>query len=316
MLTMISFLFHFCAGLDPIEQYYLEKCGQNITRVRTFTKRAQGLLPKPNPAMVGHQPSEEHIDGLTAQPYWGETENEYNQFPWVARLEEQSSIIRKELENKLLAASSSSTAEQTQQASLFRGDSAWQSQVMGSGWSAIRLQRMGVWNVEFCEQNFPQTYHIVRSLNIPLAIRGVCFARQEGMSGVAPHSDGRNFILTAHLGLKIPTGCWIKVGEDDDTRNFVSRREWEEGKIILLDTSFEHSTGNPTTEDRHVLIIDFWHPELSEAEKAALSFIYDLRNQFESGKIPFRMPESKKKQKQSQGLFASIWDSFTTQDIS
>jgi aspartate beta-hydroxylase len=131
------------------------------------------------------------------------------------------------------------------------------------------------------------------------------------MSGVAPHSDGRNFILTAHLGLKIPTGCWIKVGEDDDTRNFVSQRGWEEGKIILLDTSFEHSTGNPTTEDRHVLIIDFWHPELSEAEKAALSFIYDLRNQFESGNIPFRTPESIKKQKQSQGLFASIWDSFT-----
>jgi len=257
------------------------------------------------------------MDGLTAQPYWGETEEEYNQFPWVAKLEEQSYIIRSELESKLRAASSSSSSssslmEEQQQLSLFRGDSAWQSQVMGAGWSAIRLQRMGVWNVEFCERHFPQTYQIVRSLNIPLAVRGVCFARQEGMSGVAPHSDGRNFILTAHLGLKIPTGCWIKVGVDDVTRNFVSQREWEEGKILLLDTSFEHSTGNPTKEDRHVLIIDFWHPELSEAEKAALSFIYDLRNQFESGKIPFRTPESiKKQQKQSQGLFASIWDSFT-----
>ena len=37
--------------------------------------------------------------------------------------------------------------------------------------------------------------------------------------GVKPHSDGRNFILTCHLGLQIPTttttnggGCWISVG--------------------------------------------------------------------------------------------------------
>jgi hypothetical protein len=28
---------------------------------------------------------------------------------------------------------------------------------------------------------------------------------------------------------------------------------------------------------RHVLIIDFWHPELTEAERAGLEFIYDLR---------------------------------------
>jgi hypothetical protein len=27
-------------------------------------------------------------------------------------------------------------------------------------------------------------------------------------------------------------------------------RTWSEGKLTTLDTSFEHSTGNPTTEDR------------------------------------------------------------------
>jgi hypothetical protein len=294
-------------GLEPIEQYYLERNGQNITRVRTFTQRAQGLLPKPEPLIVGHQPSEEHIDGLTAQPYWGK--EGYSQFPWVPKLEEKSNIIRNELERQLLVTSSSN--QQQDQQSLFRGDSAWQSQIMGKGWSAIRLQRMGVWNVDFCETYFPQSYQILQSLNIPLAVRGVCFARQEGMSGVAPHSDGRNFILTAHLGLKIPAGCWIKVGQDDNISND-SQRGWEEGKVLIFDTSFEHSTGNPTMEDRHVLIIDFWHPELTEAEKAALSFIYDLRNQFESGKIPFRTPESIKKQKEKQGIFAGLWNSFTT----
>lgn len=46
----------------------------------------------------------------------------------------------------------------------------------------------------------------------------------------------------------------MKVGEEE--------RGWSEGKLTTLDTSFEHSTGNPSSEDRHVLIIDYWHPEL------------------------------------------------------
>jgi hypothetical protein len=33
-----------------------------------------------------------------------------------------------------------------------------------------------------------------------------------------------------------------------------------------------------------VLIIDFWHPELSNQEQKALEFIYDARNKFETGK--------------------------------
>jgi len=85
----------------------------------------------------------------------------------------------------------------------------------------------------------------------------------------------------------------------------VGRKEqtWQEGKLTTLDTSFEHSTGNPTTDDRHVLIIDFWHPELSDAERAALEFIYDLRNKFESGEIPFRQPKSLEEEGQGFGGF-------------
>lgn len=96
----------------------------------------------------------------------------------------------------------------------------------------------------------------------------VCFAKQAPGSGVQSHSDGRNFILTSHLGLKVPEECWIEVGGE--------RRGWEKGRLTTLDTSFAHSTGNPAESDRHVLIIDFWHPELSKAEVAALEYVYDV----------------------------------------
>ena len=83
-----------------------------------------------------------------------------------------------------------------------------------------------------------------------------------------------------------------------------------QGKLITIDTSFEHSTGNESEEDRHVLIIDFWHPELTEAERAGLEFIYDLRNRFESGEVPFREVKEIKKEEDKGGL-SGLWNALT-----
>ena len=331
-------------GLADIESFY-EKKGLSIDRIKQFTQRldhirifklfcqlfishflfpsllfmfwvsAQGKAPPPTGYAEGHDPSEEHVEGLTAKPFWNAAA-ETELFPWAAKLEEQSHIIQEEFDQKL------------READQFASDSVWQNQVMGGGWSAIRLQRLGVWvrrlicteqksfmyslsnhlhvitisiqkNAENCEE-FPKTYELLRSLKIPLAVRGVCFARQSPGSGVQPHSDGRNFILTSHLGLKIPEGCWIEVGGE--------RKGWEEGKLTTLDTSFTHSTGNPSESDRHVLIVDFWHPELTDAERAALDFVYDLRNKFESGLVPFRRPRSAEPEGEGlAGLFSGLW---------
>ena len=156
---------------------------------------------------------------------------------------------------------------------VFSGDSALQSQVMGAGWSALRLQRLGNWNEEMLAK-FPVTAQILEDLEIPTAIRGVMFARMVPRSAVARHSDGRNFILTCHLGLEVPKeGCWVETAGE--------RKEWEEGKAIVLDTSFHHETGNESDQDRFVLIIDVWHPDLTEEERAALKVVYDLRYEYD-----------------------------------
>lgn len=121
------------------------------------------------------------------------------------------------------------------------------------------------------------------------------FARQAAGTGVQPHSDGRNFILTAHLGLQIPSqpkgACWMRVAEE--------RKEWEENKVLVIDTTFEHETGNESAQDRYVFIIDFFHPELTEEEKAALRCVYDLRNQFEGRTAVPSTPAPPKIQQQS-----------------
>eukprot|EP00435_Cladocopium_sp_Y103_P011367 s125_g2.t5 len=98
-------------------------------------------------------------------------------------------------------------------------------------------------------------------------------------TGVQPHSDGRNFFLTAHFGLSVPPDCAITVGGEE--------RPWKEDDCIILDTSFMHSTRNDSDEDRFVLVVDFWHPDLTIPEREALEWIYDFRNKFEQGKIKY-----------------------------
>jgi len=156
-------------GLKNISRYHeTSSTGLSMDRIKTFAKTARGEISIPQPSVVGHQPSEEYVHGLTAKPFW-DARGDSAQFPWAEKLEDQSHIIIEELEAKL--------ARDQAGNSLFAGDSSLQNQVMGSGWSAYRLQRLGVWNAENCKE-FPRTYNLLQSLEIPLAVRGVCFAKQ------------------------------------------------------------------------------------------------------------------------------------------
>eukprot|EP00560_Eucampia_antarctica_P002743 CAMPEP_0197834642 /NCGR_PEP_ID=MMETSP1437-20131217/23186_1 /TAXON_ID=49252 ORGANISM="Eucampia antarctica, Strain CCMP1452" /NCGR_SAMPLE_ID=MMETSP1437 /ASSEMBLY_ACC=CAM_ASM_001096 /LENGTH=224 /DNA_ID=CAMNT_0043439499 /DNA_START=84 /DNA_END=755 /DNA_ORIENTATION=+ len=196
-------------GLKTVERFY--GCegeeDDDMERIREFVFTAKGERPPPVGSLAGHEPSEEHIEGLTARPLW-DLVAEPDSVSWAAELEAQWEMIEGELETQLQL--------QLSDQKIFSGDSTWQNDVMGSGWTAFRLQRLGNWNTDNCDR-FPQTYKLLRSLDIPFAVRGVCFARQTPNTGVQPHSDGRNFILTAHLGLKIPQGCWMQVGDQKTT---------------------------------------------------------------------------------------------------
>lgn len=238
--------------------------GQDIAKVERFVQYCKGELDYEALGML-HQPSEEYVEDLRAKPWW-----EPEEFEWISKLEEKSDVVIDEF-----------AAFWNDPKSSFARDSKAMD-IMGKGWSGVRLQRLGDWIPENCGK-FPNTVTLLKELEIPLAVRGVMFARQVPGSGVSPHSDGRNFILTTHLGVDVPDECWMRVGEE--------KRVWQNGKALVLDTSFEHETGNNSRKDRIVLIIDFWHPDLTQAEQEALAFVYDLRNRFESGDIPLEEEE-------------------------
>ena len=72
---------------------------------------------------------------------------------------------------------------------------------------------------------------------------------------IPAHTGVTKGILRAHLGLIIPKEhekCRIRVGDQF--------RTWRDGKIFVIDDTFEHEVWNDTNEERVVLLLDFDRP--------------------------------------------------------
>lgn len=81
------------------------------------------------------------------------------------------------------------------------------------------------------------------------------FLRLMPNSSIIAHTGPHNGRLTIHLGLKIPDDSYIEVAGQ--------RRRWEEGKALILDDSFVHQVVNSdTAQDRLILLVHVWHPDL------------------------------------------------------
>ena len=80
---------------------------------------------------------------------------------------------------------------------------------------------------------------------------------------IAPHCASTNLRLTAHLGLQVPPDeddCYLQVANET--------LHWKEGQILVFDDSFQHEVHNPSNDIRAVLLMRFWHPNLSPRDRA------------------------------------------------
>lgn len=78
---------------------------------------------------------------------------------------------------------------------------------------------------------------------------------------ICEHYGPTNKKLRVFLPLIVPDSslCWIRVNHE--------KRFLEEGKCLIFDDSFLHDAANECSESpRIVLILDIWHPDLSEEE--------------------------------------------------
>ncbi len=208
---------------------------------------------------LGQQIATSYVAGLTAKPYW---DPHGGAFPWMPKLEAEYESIRDELR----AALRDPTLER-------KGNAVWvaaardDAEGYGPDWRTLVLQDRCEWeptNVTL----FPETVAAVRKAGAPSV--EVFFAKQAPRTGIKPHTDFTNFIMTSHLGLDVPDPplSWMKVGEETKC--------WENGVGLTADTSFVHSTSNDSDDaDRYVLIVRHWHPELTAMERLGVRFLFD-----------------------------------------
>jgi|GEM_PF-2356277 len=182
--------------------------------------------------------------GLTSLP-WHEPKN----FSWINTLEINYQDIKEEA-LKLIAKKQDLKPHYLNYSGIVKGR-----------WNSIMLIQGG--KKESVCAHCPKTMNLLKLVSDKLHFREVLFSILEPGAIIKPHRDYSNTCLTYHLGLLIPPESGIIVGGIE--------RKWEEGKSLILDASYEHEVWNNSDQIRLILLVDFFHPDLTEAEQNFLS---------------------------------------------
>jgi aspartate beta-hydroxylase len=141
-----------------------------------------------------------------------------------------------------------------------------------------RISRTGDWDVAFLYERGRRHEEVCAAC--PVTTRGVethpairtlagliYVSRMRGHTHIEAHRGPTNVRVRCHLGVEVPDGdCAIRVGDQT--------RRWTEGRCLVFDDYCLHEAWNHTDEDRLVLIVDLWHPGLSDAEVTLLQGLH------------------------------------------
>lgn len=123
-----------------------------------------------------------------------------------------------------------------------------QRQMHGGGWSVFGLSALGRPIPAACAA-CPRTAEVLEQ--VPgLSMAG--FSRLAPRAHVKPHVGWAASVYRLHLGLVVPAGCRLRVG--DETRS------WQEGRCLIFDDTVEHEAWNDSGAPRGVLLLDFLRP--------------------------------------------------------
>ncbi len=188
------------------------------------------------------RPLMNYYPGLPATPW-----HDPSQFPIVAALESAYDEIRAEV-TALPADAFHRESERISRT----GD-----------WDVLIFWERGQQNVANCER-CPVTSALILEHPTVRSLSGLIYvSRMKPQTHIAAHCGPTNMRVRCHLGLSVPEGdCAIRVGADT--------RGWVQGGCVVFDDFFDHEAWNHTDEERIVLIVDLWHPDLSPQEIAVI----------------------------------------------
>ncbi|QNM83409.1 aspartyl/asparaginyl beta-hydroxylase domain-containing protein [Sphingomonas sabuli] len=196
---------------------------------------------------------------------------EREDFDWAAGLEAQTDAI--EAEFRALAADPAALAPHITSDSHTPADGHG-GMADNAGWSTLQLWKEGQPDAALAAK-CPQTFAALNALPLPYFSRrnpsapAVMFSVLKAGSRIPAHTGSANVRLICHLPLVTPPKCELRVGNEV--------RTWERGKLLIFDDTIEHEARNDSGEDRVVLIFDVWRPDISEAEREAITALFRRR---------------------------------------
>jgi aspartate beta-hydroxylase len=202
------------------------------------------------------QPTFLYFPGLSACAYL-----DRGLFPWIAALEAQTGVIRDEL----LGVLESDAGRER----VFTSDELEQQNLRGlaepPSWTGYYFYRHGERREGNCA-GCPQTIRALDALplaRVPAHAPEVLFSVFTPGTQLLAHRGVTNTRLVGHLPLIVPENCALSVGGEV--------HEWQEGRVVVFDDTYEHEAWNRSPRTRVVLIFDLWHPGLTEVERLAVS---------------------------------------------
>ncbi len=132
-------------------------------------------------------------------------------------------------------------------------------------WSVLPFVYMGTAMPDLCTQA-PMIWDLLCSLPracLDYPWGDAVLSRHQPGAHLPPHSSVDNLRLRCHLGLNTQPGAAIRVHDHVHS--------WRDGEIFLFEDAYEHEAWNRGEADRLILIVDLWHPSLTEVETRALS---------------------------------------------
>lgn len=254
----------FSGVLEPLRQRY---GASELSRVEQCLAIYLGEQPANIPDSR-QQPKFLYFPGVPSQPYYSRA-----RFPWLDALEEAAGEVRGELDALLHQGQDmepflgSPTGEATKD--LLESSGGHQ-----AAWDAYFFYRHGERYDDHCA-TCPVTMGVLDKLPL-VRIRDhapeTLFSVLKPGTHILPHRGVTNTRLVTHLPLIIPDNCALNVSGHEHV--------WRPGHCVTFDDTFLHEAWNRSGETRVVLIFDSWNPDLTEAERAAVTDLVEAISDF------------------------------------
>lgn len=254
----------FDAVLAPLRERY--GAGE-LTRVEHCLAIYLGERPAPLPD-PRQKPKFLYFPDIPSQPYYP-----VERFPWQAELEAATDMVREELravlaeQERLLPFLGEHTEEQLKEYLQSSGKQT-------AAWDAFFFYRHGERFDDNCARA-PRTAALLESLPL-VRIRDhapeTLYSVLRPGTHILPHRGVTNTRLVTHLPLIVPSDCALNVGGEI--------HEWQEGRCVSFDDTFEHEAWNRSGDTRVVMILDSWNPDLTEVERLAVTDLVEAIGDF------------------------------------